>query len=134
MPVRNEVPTVKKSAMTNQHQFDDLIRELSRSEKTGFELRSYAMKLLDELETYDWSGIYILDGETLTLDAYVGSATDHTKIQVGVGVCGTAVAEDKNQIIEDVRNVENYLSCATSTRLRNRRPNPRRQRKGAGPN
>jgi GAF domain-containing protein len=74
------------------------------------------MTLLDELPGYDWSGIYRLEGSTLILDEYVGAPTDHTQIPVGVGVCGTAVAEDRNQVIEDVRNVDNYLACSTATR------------------
>ena len=74
------------------------------------------MKLLSELPTYDWSGIYRLEGDTLVLDEYVGAATDHTRIPVGVGVCGLAVSEDKNQIIGDVRELTNYLACSTQTR------------------
>lgn len=74
------------------------------------------MERLDGLPMYDWSGIYRLEGNTLLLDAYVGAATDHTSIPVGRGVCGTAVAEDAHQLVEDVRNLDNYLSCSVSTR------------------
>ena len=74
------------------------------------------MQALSELPGYNWSGIYRLEGDTLVLDEYVGEATDHTRIKVGVGVCGTAVAEDRNQVIEDVTKVENYLSCSLTTR------------------
>lgn len=74
------------------------------------------MELLDELPTYDWSGIYRLEGDELVLDAYVGEETEHTRIPVGVGVCGTAVAENANQVIEDVRELTNYLACSLKTR------------------
>jgi len=74
------------------------------------------MRLLSELPNYNWSGIYRLEGDTLVLDEYVGAATDHTHIPVGRGVCGTAVAENRNQVIEDVRELSNYLSCSTQTR------------------
>ncbi len=86
------------------------------SHLSGFELRRFAMEQLDSLETYNWSGIYRLEGEMLVLDAYVGAETDHTQIPVGRGVCGTAVAEDANQVIEDVRELSNYLACSTQTR------------------
>lgn len=79
-------------------------------------LRKRAMELLDELPNYNWSGIYRLEDDTLVLDEYVGAETDHTRIKVGVGVCGTAVAENANQVIEDVRNLDNYLSCSLQTR------------------
>jgi len=95
---------------------DELLRRLADSPATGAELRRFAMELLDELPAYDWSGIYRLEGDMLHLDEYVGAETDHTEIPVGRGVCGTAVAEDRNQVIEDVRELSNYLACSMSTR------------------
>lgn len=74
------------------------------------------MEALDSLPNYDWSGIYRLEGDTLVLDAYVGAVTDHTRIPVGRGVCGTAVAENQNQVVDDVRELENYLACSLQTR------------------
>lgn len=74
------------------------------------------MTLLDALPGYDWSGIYMLEGDLLKLAEYVGEPTDHTLIPVGRGVCGTAVAEGKNQVIDDVNQLENYLSCSLKTR------------------
>ncbi len=74
------------------------------------------MSALDALPEYHWSGIYRLEGDTLVLDAYVGAATDHTHIPVGRGVCGTAVAERSNQVIADVRELDNYLACSLQTR------------------
>ncbi len=82
----------------------------------GFALRQEAMHALNELDGYDWSGIYRLEGDTLVLDAFVGAETDHTRIPVGRGVCGTAVAENRNQVVEDVRELTNYLACSTQTR------------------
>lgn len=74
------------------------------------------MELLAQREGYDWCGIYILEGDTLVLDAYVGAETEHTRIPVGVGVCGSAVAESRNKLIRDVREEENYLACSVQTR------------------
>ena len=64
---------------------------------------------------WDWSGIYVLVGDTLVLGPATAPA-DHSRIAIGEGVCGTAVAEDANQIVEDVREVENYLACSIHTR------------------
>jgi L-methionine (R)-S-oxide reductase len=63
-----------------------------------------------------WTGIYWLDGDMLELGPFVGPPTDHTRIPVGTGVCGTAVAEDKDQVVADVRTRENYLACSARTR------------------
>src|ERR687898_73343 len=64
---------------------------------------------------WDWSGIYLLLGDTLVLGPRT-APVDHSRIEVGEGVCGTAVSEDKNQVVEDVREVENYLACSIHTR------------------
>jgi L-methionine (R)-S-oxide reductase len=65
---------------------------------------------------FDWVGIYLLNGKSLELGPYIGAPTDHTKIEVGVGVCGTAVAEGRDQNVPDVRSRENYLACSLETR------------------
>jgi len=74
------------------------------------------MELLGGLENYDWAGVYRLEGDELVLDEFVGEPTEHVRIPVGRGVCGTAVAERANQVIEDVRELSNYLACSTKTR------------------
>jgi GAF domain-containing protein len=102
--------------MNKQPAFDEILGLARESDLAGRALRDYAMELLSTLPTYDWSGIYRLEGDVLHLDAYVGEATDHTEIAVGVGVCGTAVKEGKSQVIEDVRELSNYLSCSMKTR------------------
>ncbi len=76
------------------------------------------MRQLDSLAGYDWSGIYVLDGTRLNLDAYVGAPTDHNQISIGVGVCGTAIAENRNQVVTDVRKVDNYQLVASRPGLK----------------
>jgi len=93
-----------------------ILTQLAEDPGGGAALRRKAMELLDELPNYNWSGIYRLEGDTLVLDEYAGAATDHTRIPVGRGVCGTAVAEKANQVVEDVRELSNYLACSTQTR------------------
>ena len=65
---------------------------------------------------YEWLGIYVLRGDTLELGPYFGAPTEHTRIPVGTGVCGTAVAERTNQVIRDVQEIDNYLACSPHVR------------------
>jgi len=97
-------------------EYQSILFQLASSPKTGFDLRQQAMQFLSELNGFDWSGIYALKGDMLHLDAYVGAATDHTEIPVGRGVCGSAVSENRNKVIADVREEENYLACSLETR------------------
>jgi L-methionine (R)-S-oxide reductase len=78
-------------------------------------LNDVVRRIHDARPLWDWSGIYLLVGETLVLGPRTAPA-DHSRIAIGEGVCGTAVSEDRNQIVEDVREVENYLACSIHTR------------------
>ena len=76
-----------------------------------------AMELIRERHPrYAWVGVYLLRGDVLELGPFAGSPTEHTRIPVGVGVCGTAVAERANRVIADVRRLDNYLACSPSVR------------------
>lgn len=65
---------------------------------------------------YDWVGVYLLEGEELVLHNYIGRPTDHVRIPVGRGVCGTAVAEGRDVTVPDVTEAEEYLACSEETR------------------
>jgi len=60
--------------------------------------------------------LYMLHGDELVLEAHAGRETDHLRIPVGKGVCGTAVATGLDQNVGDVRAVGNYIACNTFTR------------------
>ncbi|KAJ7529431.1 hypothetical protein O6H91_15G050100 [Diphasiastrum complanatum] len=60
--------------------------------------------------------LYMLHGEELILEAFSGRETEHTRIKVGHGVCGTAVAEGKDQNVGDVRACTNYIACNLFTK------------------
>lgn len=60
--------------------------------------------------------LYMLHGNDLILEAYSGRETEHTRIAVGHGVCGTAVATRQDQNVPDVRAIGNYIACNTFTR------------------
>ena len=65
---------------------------------------------------FNWVGVYELQGDVLVLGPYVGAKTEHTRIPVGRGVCGTAVAEGRDKNVPDVTQSPNYLACSTATK------------------
>jgi L-methionine (R)-S-oxide reductase len=79
-------------------------------------LRIAAEKIRAAGPPYTSVYLYMLHGSELVLEAHAGRNTDHTRIPVGVGVCGTAVAMGQDQNVPDVRAVENYLACNSWTR------------------
>jgi L-methionine (R)-S-oxide reductase len=79
-------------------------------------LRIAAEKIRAAGEPYTSVYLYMLHGSELVLEAYAGRETDHTRIPVGRGVCGTAVATGEDQNVPDVRAISNYIACNTWTR------------------
>jgi len=59
---------------------------------------------------------YMLHGDELALEAHAGRETEHTRIPVGRGVCGTAAREKRDQNVGDVSAIGNYLACNTFTK------------------
>jgi len=76
-------------------------------------LRKAVRQISEADDRYDWVGVYLLDAENdeLWLHNYVGESTEHAKIPVGEGVCGTAVKTGENQNVPDVHAIENYIAC-----------------------
>lgn len=60
--------------------------------------------------------MYMLHGDELVLEAFDGRETEHTRIPVGQGVCGTAVATREDQNVPDVQAIGNYIACNIWTR------------------
>jgi GAF domain-containing protein len=60
--------------------------------------------------------LYMLHGSELVLEAWDGRETEHDRIPVGKGVCGTAVATGLDQNVGDVQGRENYIACNLFTR------------------
>ena len=97
-----------------------LLRTLQKVALEGGDRDAMGRTLVKELRSTfpqaSWVGIYWLEGQELVLGPYLGPPTEHTRIPVGVGVCGTAVAEDEDQIVDDVRQRPNYLACSAKVR------------------
>ena len=87
-------------------------REVPRQEL----LRTAAEKIRASGPPYTSVYLYMLDGNELVLEAYAGRETEHTRIPVGTGVCGTAVASGEDQNVPDVTAVGNYIACNAWTR------------------
>ena len=72
--------------------------------------------LRQALPQASWIGIYWLEGDELVLGPFVGPPTEHVRIPVGSGVCGTAVAERRDMNVPDVGAIGNYLACNLYTK------------------
>jgi GAF domain-containing protein len=86
-------------------------REATRAEL----LQLAATKIQAAGPPYTSVYLYMVHGEELVLEAHAGRGTEHTRIPVGQGICGLAVATGKDQNIGDVRQASEYLACNLET-------------------
>ena len=76
-----------------------------------------AVRLLKErMPDYHWVGIYLLDGNELVLGPFQGKPSPHTRIPIGRGICGAAVAEKATIVVDDVSADARYLACSADTK------------------
>jgi GAF domain-containing protein len=89
------------------------LRDLPRG-ITGLERAAHAIRQASARHTSVY--LYGLEGDTLVLRAWSGRPTEHTRIRVGDGVCGRAVASGVSQVVADVAGDPDYISCSLETR------------------
>ena len=66
--------------------------------------------LWQHLENINWAGFYIMEQAALVLGPFQGKPAC-IRIPVGKGVCGTAVAEDRTQLVADVHQFPGHIAC-----------------------
>ncbi len=66
--------------------------------------------LWQEMPDINWVGFYKMTDGALVLGPFQGKPAC-IRIEVGRGVCGTAVAEDKVQLVYDVHEFPGHIAC-----------------------
>lgn len=66
--------------------------------------------LWQEIPDINWAGFYKMEDGGLVLGPFQGKPAC-IRIPVGRGVCGTAVAEDKTQLVSDVHQFPGHIAC-----------------------
>ena len=62
------------------------------------------------LPDINWAGFYLMEEGKLVLGPFQGKPAC-IRIPVGRGVCGTAVAEDRTQLVYDVHQFPGHIAC-----------------------
>lgn len=77
-------------------------------------LANAAALLYHTLDGLSWAGFYLLEGDTLVLGPFQGRPAC-IEIPVGRGVCGTAAAEGKTQLVPDVHQFPGHIACDSAS-------------------
>ena len=73
-------------------------------------LANASAAIWQEMDRINWAGFYLMEGGKLVLGPFQGKPAC-IEIAVGKGVCGTAVAQRKTQLVEDVHQFPGHIAC-----------------------
>ena len=70
--------------------------------------------LWQELPDINWAGFYKMEDGALILGPFQGKPAC-IRIPIGKGVCGTAVAQDKTQLVYNVHEFPGHIACDSAS-------------------
>lgn len=70
--------------------------------------------LNEALNNINWVGFYLMKNNELLLGPFQGKVAC-VHISVGKGVCGTAVLENKTQLVDDVHRFPGHIACDSAS-------------------
>ena len=77
-------------------------------------LANAAALLYNSMEDINWAGFYLMENGILVLGPFMGKPAC-IEIPVGKGVCGTAVAEGKTQLVYNVHEFPGHIACDSAS-------------------
>lgn len=77
-------------------------------------LANAAALLWQNLPDINWAGFYKMEDGRLVLGPFQGKPACIV-IPVGKGVCGTAVAQDRTQLVADVHEFPGHIACDSAS-------------------
>lgn len=107
------MPLIKE---TNYNLLTKQLQSLIEDEQNLIAILSNTSAILnDNLDQINWVGFYLIENEELIPGPFQGHpACVH--IAIGKGVCGTAVAEDKTQLVKDVHAFPGHIACDANSK------------------
>lgn len=66
------------------------------------------------MDGLNWVGFYLLENDQLILGPFQGKIAC-IEIKIGRGVCGTAVAENKTQLVYNVHDFPGHIACDSAS-------------------
>jgi len=78
-------------------------------------LANISALLYTTLDDINWVGFYLLEKEKLILGPFQGNPAC-IEIPLGKGVCGTAAAENRTQLVPDVHQFPGHIACDSASR------------------
>ncbi len=75
---------------------------------------NFAALVWHALPDINWCGFYFFDGRELVVGPFQGKPAC-VRIALGKGVCGTAAATRRTQLVEDVNAFDGHIACDSAS-------------------
>ena len=109
--VRTDLPEAKAERYAQLE--TDILAVLEGEPDRVARMATVACMLAQAFEDFFWTGFYVVDparGDELVVGPYQGSL-GCLRIAFGRGVCGTAAAERRTQVVPDVHAFPGHIAC-----------------------
>jgi GAF domain-containing protein len=105
----------KEPAMTNYKDLTSSVKAVT-SECPHFiaNLANAAALIWEYMDDINWAGFYLIQDGKLVLGPFQGKMAC-TEIEIGSGVCGTAVAQGKTQLVPNVHEFSGHIACDSAS-------------------
>lgn len=78
-------------------------------------LSNLSALICESMDRLNWAGFYLMDRGSLLIGPFQGRPAC-IRIEIGKGVCGTAVKEEKIQRVADVHAFPGHIACDAASR------------------
>lgn len=100
---------------TDYNEMNNCLKSLVHN--VEFDITNYANAsalLWQYLKDINWAGFYLMRNGHLELGPFQGKVAC-TLIEIGKGVCGTAVLENKTQLVKNVHEFPGHIACDSAS-------------------
>ena len=111
--------TIEKAGTSREKNLKAAIRfvkaQLKNEKNLLANLSNISAIIAAYMDDINWAGFYLMVEGKLVLGPFQGKPACN-RIEIGKGVCGTAVETGQSQVVKNVLELENHIACDSASR------------------
>jgi len=111
--------TIEKAGTSREKNLKTAIRfvkaQLKNEKNLLANLSNISAIIAAYMDDINWAGFYLMVEGKLVLGPFQGKPACN-RIEIGKGVCGTAVETGQSQVVKNVLELENHIACDSASR------------------
>jgi len=111
--------TIEKAGISREKNLKTAIRfvkaQLKNEKNLLANLSNISAIIAAYMDDINWAGFYLMVEGKLVLGPFQGKPACN-RIEIGKGVCGTAVESGQSQVVKNVLELENHIACDSASR------------------